>query len=56
MKEKGISKIAILTGNDGFGASGKKQLEELAKPKASKLWRTRFMTTGHRPDGRFDEG
>ena len=31
MKEKGISKIAILTGNDGFGASGKKQLEELAK-------------------------
>lgn len=31
MKEKGINKIAILTGNDGFGASGKKQLEELAK-------------------------
>jgi branched-chain amino acid transport system substrate-binding protein len=31
MKEKGISKIAILTGNDGFGASGKKQLEVLAK-------------------------
>lgn len=31
MKEQGISKIAILTGNDGFGASGKKQLEELAK-------------------------
>jgi branched-chain amino acid transport system substrate-binding protein len=31
MKEKGITKIAILTGNDGFGASGKKQLEELAK-------------------------
>jgi len=31
MKEKGISKIAILTGNDGFGASGKKQLEDLAK-------------------------
>lgn len=30
MKEKGISKIAVLTGNDGFGASGKKQLEELA--------------------------
>jgi len=24
-------KIAVLTGNDGFGASGKKQLEELAK-------------------------
>jgi branched-chain amino acid transport system substrate-binding protein len=31
MKAQGISKIAILTGNDGFGASGKKQLEELAK-------------------------
>ena len=31
MKEKGISKIAVLTGNDGFGASGKKQLEDLAK-------------------------
>ena len=31
MKAQGISKIAVLTGNDGFGASGKKQLEELAK-------------------------
>ena len=31
MKENGITKIAVLTGNDGFGASGKKQLEELAK-------------------------
>jgi branched-chain amino acid transport system substrate-binding protein len=31
MKEKGITKIAVLTGNDGFGASGKKQLEDLAK-------------------------
>ena len=31
MKEKGISKIAVLSGNDGFGAAGKKQLEELAK-------------------------
>jgi branched-chain amino acid transport system substrate-binding protein len=31
MKAQGISKVAILTGNDGFGASGKKQLEELAK-------------------------
>jgi branched-chain amino acid transport system substrate-binding protein len=30
MKEKGITKIAVLTGNDGFGASGKKQLEALA--------------------------
>lgn len=31
MKEKGISKIAVLTGNDGFGAAGKKQLEEMAR-------------------------
>jgi len=31
MKEKGISKIAVLTGNDGFGSAGKKQLEDLAK-------------------------
>ncbi len=31
MKEKGISKIAVLSGNDGFGAAGKKQLEDLAK-------------------------
>jgi branched-chain amino acid transport system substrate-binding protein len=31
MKAQGINKIAVLTGNDGFGASGKKQLEELAK-------------------------
>jgi branched-chain amino acid transport system substrate-binding protein len=31
MKAQGISKIAILTGNDGFGGSGKKQLEALAK-------------------------
>jgi branched-chain amino acid transport system substrate-binding protein len=31
MKEKGITKIAVLTGNDGFGAAGKKQLEDIAK-------------------------
>jgi branched-chain amino acid transport system substrate-binding protein len=31
MRDKGISKIAVLTGNDGFGAAGKKQLEDLAK-------------------------
>jgi branched-chain amino acid transport system substrate-binding protein len=31
MKEKGISKIAILTSNDGFGVAGKKQLEDLAR-------------------------
>jgi branched-chain amino acid transport system substrate-binding protein len=31
MKEKGITSIAVLSGNDGFGAAGKKQLEDLAK-------------------------
>jgi branched-chain amino acid transport system substrate-binding protein len=31
MKEKGISKIAVLSSNDGFGKAGKKQLEDLAK-------------------------
>jgi branched-chain amino acid transport system substrate-binding protein len=31
MKERGITKIAVLTGNDGFGKGGKKQLEDLAK-------------------------
>ncbi len=30
MKDKGISKIAVLTGNDGFGKGGKAQLESLA--------------------------
>jgi branched-chain amino acid transport system substrate-binding protein len=31
MKENGISKIAVLSSNDGFGAAGKKQLEDMAK-------------------------
>ncbi len=31
MKDKGITKIAVLTSNDGFGVAGKKQLEDLAK-------------------------
>lgn len=30
-KAKGISKIAVLSSNDGFGAAGKKQLEDIAK-------------------------
>jgi branched-chain amino acid transport system substrate-binding protein len=30
MKEKGIAKIAVLTGNDGFGKGGKAQLEGMA--------------------------
>jgi len=31
MKEKGIAKIAVLSSNDGFGAAGRKQLEDMAK-------------------------
>lgn len=31
MKEKNITRIAILTGNDGFGVAGKKQLEDAAR-------------------------
>ncbi|OGV63701.1 MAG: branched-chain amino acid ABC transporter substrate-binding protein [Lentisphaerae bacterium RIFOXYB12_FULL_65_16] len=30
MKKKGITNIGVVTGNDGFGAAGKKQLEALA--------------------------
>lgn len=32
MKDKGISKVAVLSSNDGFGKAGKEQLEALAKP------------------------
>jgi len=31
MKDKGITKIAVLSSNSGFGAAGKKQLEDIAK-------------------------
>ncbi len=31
MKDKGITRIAVVTSNDGFGAAGKKQLEDAAK-------------------------
>jgi branched-chain amino acid transport system substrate-binding protein len=37
MKEKGISKIAVLSSTDGFGAAGKKQLEDLAKPEGIEI-------------------
>ena len=37
MKDKGITKIAVLSGNDGFGSAGKKQLEELAKPEGIEI-------------------
>lgn len=30
-KEKGITRFALLSSNDGFGAAGKKQVEDLAK-------------------------
>ncbi|HOB98871.1 MAG TPA: ABC transporter substrate-binding protein [Verrucomicrobiota bacterium] len=30
MKDKGLRKIAVVSSNDGFGAAGKKQLEEMA--------------------------
>jgi len=32
MKEKGATKVAVLSSNDGFGNAGKKLLEEMAKP------------------------
>jgi branched-chain amino acid transport system substrate-binding protein len=37
MKEKGISKIAALSSNDGFGGAGKKQLEDFAKPEGIEI-------------------
>ncbi len=37
MKEKGITKIAVLSSSDGFGNAGKKQLEDLAKPEGIEI-------------------
>ncbi len=37
MKQNGINKIAVLSGNDGFGVAGKKQLEDLAKPEGIEI-------------------
>ncbi len=37
MKEKGITKIAVLSSNDGFGSAGKKQLEDMAKPEGIEI-------------------
>jgi len=37
MKEKGITKIAVLSGNDGFGSAGKKQCEDLAKTQGMEI-------------------
>jgi branched-chain amino acid transport system substrate-binding protein len=37
MKEKGITKIAVLSSTDGFGAAGKKQLETAATPEGIEI-------------------
>ena len=37
MKEKGITKIAVLSSTDGFGAAGKKQLETAAGPEGIEI-------------------
>jgi branched-chain amino acid transport system substrate-binding protein len=37
MKDLGLTKIAVLSGNDGFGVAGKKQLEDLAKPEGIEI-------------------
>jgi branched-chain amino acid transport system substrate-binding protein len=36
-KEKGITKLAVLSSNDGFGSAGKKQLNELAKAEGMEI-------------------
>lgn len=37
MKDHGIRKVAVLSSNDGFGAAGKKQLEDLAKAEGMEI-------------------
>ncbi|MGA2140659.1 MAG: ABC transporter substrate-binding protein [Verrucomicrobiia bacterium] len=37
MKDKGITKIAVVSSNDGFGSAGKKQIEDLAKPRGIEI-------------------
>ncbi len=36
-KEKGITRLAVLSSNDGFGGAGKKQLEDLAKQEGMEI-------------------
>ncbi len=36
-KARGISKLAVLSSNDGFGAAGKKQLEDIAKTEGMEI-------------------
>jgi branched-chain amino acid transport system substrate-binding protein len=36
-RDKGIKKFAVLSSNDGFGAAGKKQIEELAKSEGMEI-------------------
>jgi branched-chain amino acid transport system substrate-binding protein len=37
MKEKGISKIGVVSSTDGFGVAGEKQLQDLAKPEGIEI-------------------
>jgi len=37
MKQNGITRIAILSSNDGFGDAGRKQLETMAKPEGIEI-------------------
>ena len=37
MKDKGITKIAVVSSNDGFGSAGKKQIEDLAKTRGIEI-------------------
>lgn len=36
-KDKGITRLAVLSSNDGFGSAGKKQLEDLAKQEGMEI-------------------
>lgn len=36
-KEKGITRLAVLSSNDGFGGAGKKQIEDLAKQEGMEI-------------------
>ena len=49
MKDKGITKIAIVSSNDGFGPAGKKQLEDLAKTEGIEIPGGRGVRQSRRP-------
>ena len=44
MKKKGITKIGVVSSNDGFGAEGKKQLEKLAPAAGVRSLSAKSMT------------